>query len=255
MKRIFTGGAPVFPHTLDALAAVAPGAEIVAVYGSTEAEPIAKIERRQISGDDRRAMRTGAGLITGVPVPAVELAIVNDRWSTPLGPWTEEEFAREKLPSPAAGEIVVTGDHVLSGYLDGRGDAETKIRVGDRMWHRTGDAGYLDAAGRLWLLGRCGAKVDDEHGRLYPFAVECAISDVEGLRRSAFVAQHGARVLVVEPGDAAPAGVIERVRARLGWAQLDHVFVVARIPVDARHNAKVDYPALEKLLTARRSRS
>jgi olefin beta-lactone synthetase len=263
MERIFTGGAPVFPRALDALAAAAPGAEIVAVYGSTEAEPIAEIERRQISEDDRRAMREGAGLIAGVPDPAVNLAILNDRWSTPLGPWTEDDFAREVLPplavfrgtagTTSTGEIVVSGEHVLAGYLDGRGDPETKIRVGERVWHRTGDAGYLDRSGRLWLLGRCAAKVDDEHGRVYPFAVECAASDVEGLRRSAFVRRDGARTLVVEPaGGADTATVIERVRERLTWARLADVLVVARIPVDARHNAKVDYPALEKLLAARR---
>jgi acyl-CoA synthetase (AMP-forming)/AMP-acid ligase II len=179
----------------------------------------------------------------------VAVAILNDRWSTPLGPWTDEEFAREALPHSTTGEIVVSGDHVLSGYLDGRGDAETKIRVGRRVWHRTGDAGYLDAAGRLWLLGRCAAKVDDEHGRVYPFAVECAASDVAGLRRSAFTRSHGARVLVVEPDPGADSpDVIERVRTRLTWAHLADVLVVERIPVDARHNAKVDYPALQKLL-------
>jgi hypothetical protein len=41
--------------------------------------------------------------------------------------------------------------------------------------------------------------VDDEEGSgVYPFAVECAAGGVEGLRRSAFVRHHGARVLVVE---------------------------------------------------------
>ncbi|MFO1448420.1 MAG: AMP-binding protein [Opitutaceae bacterium] len=47
----------------------------------------------------------------------------------------------------AIGEIVVAGDHVLKGYLGGHGDAETKFKVGDETWHRTGDAGSLDAAG------------------------------------------------------------------------------------------------------------
>lgn len=58
------------------------------------------------------------------------------------------------------GEIVVTGQHVLKGYLDGRGDDETKFRVEEEIWHRTGDSGYLDEQGRLWLwnlseLGSC----------------------------------------------------------------------------------------------------
>ena len=46
------------------------------------------------------------------------------------------------------------------------GDEETKITVGEHVWHRTGDAGYLDAQGRLWLLGRCSAKANDNDGVL-----------------------------------------------------------------------------------------
>ncbi len=42
--EIYTGGAPVFPAMLRRLQAMAPAAAVVAVYGSTEAEPIARIE-------------------------------------------------------------------------------------------------------------------------------------------------------------------------------------------------------------------
>jgi olefin beta-lactone synthetase len=160
-----------------------------------------------------------------------------------------DDLARATLPPDSPGEIIVCGDHVLTGYLDGRGDSGTKIQVDGRVWHRTGDAGRRDAAGRLWLLGRCAAKVDDAEGRVYPFAVECAASGVEGLRRCAFVRHHGARVLVVElePG-AGRAAIVAGVRECVGWARLADVLVVPRIPVDGRHNAKVDYPALARLL-------
>jgi hypothetical protein len=101
----------------------------------------------------------------------------------------------------------------------------------------------------LWLLGRCAARVTDRHGTLYPFAVECAASDVPGLRRSAFVLHRGRRVLVI-----AVEGEGARVRAelmrRLEWAHLADVLIVGRVPVDRRHNAKVDYPALARLLDA-----
>ena len=249
MQRIFTGGAPVFPRTLDRLAAAAPAAHVVAVYGSTEAEPIAEIERRELADEDRAAMRRGAGLLAGRPVSAVRVRVVEDRWGNALGPWTSADLARATLPAAEAGEIVVAGDHVLRGYLDGRGDSETKIRVDADVWHRTGDAGCFDARGRLWLLGRCSAKVDDERGRLYPFAVECAVSDVAGLRRTAFVGRGGRRTLVLElENGAVAADVLREVRARIGWADIDETVVVPRIPVDGRHNAKVDYPALQRLL-------
>jgi acyl-CoA synthetase (AMP-forming)/AMP-acid ligase II len=246
-RHIFTGGAPVFPARLEAIAAVAPRASVVAVYGSTEAEPIAEIDWREIGQGDHVGMQQGAGLLSGKPVASIHIRILADRWGTPAGPWQLEDLERESLAAGLAGEIVVCGAHVLTGYLDGQGDQETKIRVDDRIWHRTGDAGYIDQAGRLWLLGRCSAKVSDGHGILYPFAVECAASYVAGVRRSAFVLHRGRRILVVEANGGA-ARLRDALMMRLAWARLADVLQVRRIPVDARHNAKVDYPALRRML-------
>jgi olefin beta-lactone synthetase len=246
-RRIDTGGAPVFPRTLDAIAAVAPNASVVAVYGSTEAEPIAEVDRRDVSAADRQAMTCGSGLLAGLPAASVQLRILADRWGTPVGPWTDADLDRETLASRAVGEIVVSGEHVLRGYLDGYGDEEAKIRVGSRVWHRTGDAGYLDEAGRLWLLGRCAAKATDDAGVTYPFAVECAAGEVAGVGRTAFVMHRGERLLVAEIAQDV-AAVRAELAARLAWARLADVVVVSRIPVDRRHNAKVEYPTLLKML-------
>jgi len=246
-RQIYTGGAPVFPKMLDAIAAVAPNASVVAVYGSTEAEPIAEIDRRDITPDDRAAMTRGAGLLAGYPTSRIQLRILPDRWGTPIGPMSAHDLDGDTLPPGGVGEIVVTGEHVLAGYLDGSGDEDTKIAIGQGVWHRTGDAGYLDTQGRVWLLGRCSAKASDSAGVLYPFAVECAASETPGVVRTAFVLHRGRRLLAAEiDGDAA------KIRAdlmhRLGWAGLADVVVVAEIPVDRRHNAKVEYPALVRVL-------
>lgn len=246
-RHIYTGGAPVFPKLLDALAAAAPNAAIIAVYGSTEAEPIAKIDRAQMTADDRAAMGRGAGLLAGPPVSSIRLLIVPDRWGSPVGPLEAGALERMALAPGAAGEIVVSGDHVLRGYLDGEGDTETKIHKGDRVWHRTGDAGYLDSAGRLWLLGRCSARLDDAAGAVYPFAAECAASEIAGVGRTALVMHGGRRILAAEiEGDG--TALRAALRERLAWARLDDVVLVDRIPVDRRHNAKVDYPELMRVL-------
>ena len=246
-ERIFTGGAPVFPKTLDAITAAAGRASVVAVYGSTEAEPIASIDVRDISEADRLAMQHGAGVLAGTPAPSIEVHVLPDRWGQPIGAQCQGHFDREILGTDCPGEIVVSGDHVLEGYLDGVGNRDTKIAVGDRVWHRTGDAGYFDVRGRLWLLGRCSAKVVDDSGVLYPLAVECAASEVEGVRRSALVQHHGLRVLVVET-DRNVALLRETLLQRLAWARLVDVIAVSRIPVDHRHNAKTDLAALTRIL-------
>jgi acyl-CoA synthetase (AMP-forming)/AMP-acid ligase II len=246
-ERIFVGGAPVFPGLLDRLAAVAPRARVVAVYGSTEAEPIADIDRADVSDADRAAMIAGRGLLTGRPVTAVRVVILPDRWGQPLAAMRAEDFAASCLTDGSPGEIVVTGAHVLPGYLHGIGDEETKCRVGDDVWHRTGDAGWIDEHGRIWLLGRCAARVSDARGAFYPFSVECAAVEILGVRRAAAVAVRGRRVLALELHPRAPAPDLNRLAGPLSWACLDDVRVVARIPVDRRHNAKVDYAALARM--------
>lgn len=248
LQRIYIGGAPVFPSLLERLQEVAPQAEIVAVYGSTEAEPIAHIARRAMLPGDIPAMLDGGGLLAGCPVPEIQLRILRDRWGTPIGPYTAAELARQCLPADRPGEIVVSGDHVLPGYVEGQGDQESKFRVDGAVWHRTGDAGYLDAAGRVWLLGRCAARVDDDRGTLYPFAVECAISCHPQVRRAALVARAGQRILALDLYRPMGHADLDALASAVAWARLDELRVLHHIPVDRRHNAKIDYPALHRLL-------
>ncbi|MGE0128394.1 MAG: AMP-binding protein [Blastocatellales bacterium] len=247
-KRIYTGGAPVFPRALDKLQAVAPQAEIVAVYGSTEAEPIAHVARGEMKSEDIEAMIGGRGLLAGHPVSEIKLRILRNQSGEPADSFTATEFEAARARADEPGEIVVSGDHVLSGYWRGQGDREIKFKVDGEVWHRTGDAGYVDEAGRLWLLGRLEARINDARGALYPFAVECAASHHAGLRRAAIIAHEGQRLLVIEPSDDEQAPELAALRRSLAWAHIDEMRRLKRIPVDRRHNAKVDYPRLRRLL-------
>jgi acyl-CoA synthetase (AMP-forming)/AMP-acid ligase II len=247
-RKIFTGGAPVFPQLLDRLQTVAPHADAVAVYGSTEAEPIAHIARNEMSDADIAAMVNGGGLLAGKPVSEIHLRILRQQWGKPIAPMTTTEFDAMCVSEGSAGEIVVSGAHVLSGYLHGHGDEETKFKVDGVVWHRTGDAGYLDADGRLWLLGRCAARIEDGRGELYPFTVECAVSSFAEIRRSAVIAHNARRILCIERRNPKSSLDLAGIRKTLEWAHLDEIRIFPAIPVDKRHNAKIDYPALRQLL-------
>jgi acyl-CoA synthetase (AMP-forming)/AMP-acid ligase II len=248
VRRIIAGGAPVLPRLLDHLQAMAPGAKVVAVYGSSEAEPIAMVSRDELRAEDRAATCAGHGLLAGAPVPTIRLRILPDRWGDPIGPFTIDSFDAESLAPGEPGEIVVCGNHVLKSYGAGSQDeAANKFLVGDRMWHRTRDAGYLDANGRLWLLGRCAARIVDRHSVTYPFSVEAAVAEDPGVRRAAFFAQSGRRVCTIEPQERQHPD-LGRIAERLAWARVDEIRIWKRIPVDRRHNAKVDYLALAKLM-------
>jgi acyl-CoA synthetase (AMP-forming)/AMP-acid ligase II len=231
----------------------APSAEIVAVYGSTEAEPIAHVAEAEIQPEDRERMVAGEGLLTGRPVAEVELRILPDRSGTPIGPFSREEFEAEACPPNTPGEIVVTGPHVVPGYLDGRGDDENKFEVEGTRWHRTGDAGRLDADARLWLLGRCEATVRDDRGTLYPFAVECGARLHEDVRHAALAQWEGRRMLAVEPTSPQRGVDRQNLREQLAGIILDDIVVLSEIPLDRRHNAKVDYPTLYDRLGQRLS--
>jgi acyl-CoA synthetase (AMP-forming)/AMP-acid ligase II len=189
-------------------------------------------------------------LLVGKPVTGLQLRVIRDCWGTPLGEMSGTDFSDASMPAGSAGEIVVSGEHVLPGYLHGQGDEETKFKVDGTMWHRTGDAGYLDGTGRLWLLGRCVARIDDEHGTAYPFAAEAVAYTDPNVRRAALLAHRGRRVLAIQSYGRGSVDT-RRLRQELAWAHVNEVCVLSHIPVDKRHNAKIDYPRLRELMNAR----
>ncbi len=246
LDALYTGGAPVFPGLLRKLAQVLPQTVITAVYGSTEAEPIAELRYSDIGEDDYQQMAEGGGLLAGRTVEQIDCRILENNWGRPLGNLSQDTFRQLTKENEQPGEIVVHGAHVLTGYLDGVGDAENKFSVEDSVWHRTGDLGYFDARGRLWLLGRCSAVMDDGHGVAYPFAIETAARQVQGIEKAAFCRVGDDRVLVIET-ETGRERAGESLASVIKKFHIDRL-VLHKIPMDKRHNAKVNYPKLLQLL-------
>lgn len=246
LKALFTGGAPVYPELLTRLKRLAPNAKVVAVYGSTEAEPIAEFEFNDMSSDILQSMSTGSGLYAGPPVEDIQLRIIANQHDQKLGPWTDLELENQTLEPGKVGEIIVAGPHVLKGYMDGQGDHETKISVGHDIWHRTGDLGTLDKEGLLWLQGRASAAIKDSKGELYPFAIETAAMTCESIQRVALCLFKYQRTLVVETDQ--PFDQIKENLKPLCDRYFIENLINMKIPLDRRHNAKVDYPSLYKML-------
>ena len=215
LSSIFTGGGPVFPDLLKKLASVYPHADIVSVYGSTEAEPIAHQHYKNVPISAWKEMKSGSGLYAGKPVDRINLDIVDD-------------------------EIIVSGDHVNLSYMNGVGDAENKIKRGNKIWHKTGDAGRLVEDGSLWLRGRVSAKA----GNFYPFEVEVAARDWPGVRQAALIPGSTPPCLALA-GSEPEAGVWEDCATPFAGLE---IIKLKAIPLDKRHQSKVDYTALEKHL-------
>ena len=241
-RTIHTGGAPVFPSLLGVIQSAHPGMEIVTVFGSTEAEPIAHIPWSDVSEADRQRMSEGKGLLVGKPVPATRLRIIPDQSGKPIAAMTGRALDNMTLATGETGEIIVTGDHVLQGYLHGKGDEENKIRAGSTTWHRTGDAARIDENGRVWLLGRCSAAIRKNNTTIYPFGIECAAMHQTGVARCAVILLNGKVTLLVQgkPDAHLETNLLRRLKP-LG---AERVLSTPNIPVDKRHNAKIDYHAL-----------
>jgi acyl-coenzyme A synthetase/AMP-(fatty) acid ligase len=154
------------------------------------------------------------------------------------------------------GEILVSAPHVKEAYdrlwLTQRESADLP------GWHRTGDVGHFDAAGRLWVEGRLAHVVTAPGGVVTPVGAEQAIERVDDVRLAAIVgvgpAGTQAVVAVVEtvppartPGPAAPE-LAARVRkaAQEAGVKVSAVLVVPAQPTDIRHNAKIDRTRLAR---------
>lgn len=142
------------------------------------------------------------------------------------------------------GEIEVTGDHVNKSYLDPAQTAENKVIDGDKVWHRTGDAGRLDAQGHLWLLGRVGDEVRGPNGPIHPFAVEVTAQVWPGVTRCDLMKKAGHAVLAIE-GERAN---VQDWRTRAKAFGIDRVEVITAMPMDARHHSKIDRGKLARML-------
>ncbi|MGI9262471.1 MAG: hypothetical protein ACR2QR_10575, partial [Woeseiaceae bacterium] len=236
---------------------IAPAAIVRVVYGSTEAEPIACIDVADMSLRSRDRMQRGSGLLVGRPIDGCAVRIISSKPGQAVPPCSSEAFDSLCLSvsdDNAIGEIVVSGKHVLAGYADATNNSTNKIEVAGTIWHRTGDAGYFDARGRLWLVGRCSAAIDDRWGTVYPFQVEYAVNAVPGIRRCALLQQGGQRVLVLETTGRDFRSACSAAARCIANHHIDRILTVRKIPLDKRHHTKIDYPALLAMLDGRVTR-
>jgi acyl-CoA synthetase (AMP-forming)/AMP-acid ligase II len=245
VRVVTVGGAPVSRSLCARVRRVFPQAACYVLYGSTEAEPMA------IASMDDVVAADGDGYLVGRPAALTELVLVALPRPTPvLGARGIDAY---RVPQGSEGEVVVRGPHVNRRYVDNP-EADRELKLADPaggVWHRTRDVGRLDEQGRLWLTGHVGAEVRHSGRVLQPFLVEAAVAGVPGVTRAALVAHASAAEgeLIVEAETDASVRGVRAVLAARGLGSLA-VRRLARIPVDRRHNSKIDRPALRAVLAA-----
>ncbi|KAJ3682484.1 hypothetical protein LUZ60_015057 [Juncus effusus] len=131
LKFVGSGAAPLGKDVMQAVSKNVPHAEIVQGYGMTETTGIISLEYPK-EGESREFGSTGT------LAPGVEAKIV-------------ETDTSNILPPNKLGEICVRGPNIMQGYFGKAEATEFTLKEG---WLHTGDLGYFDENGQLFVVDR-----------------------------------------------------------------------------------------------------
>ncbi len=260
--RILVGGGPVGPDLAEVVLRAFPHAheEAWGVYGSTEAEPIAHVPLARMVSRSAQL----PGFFVGAVVSETTARLLSlDAPRDGAALQTMGAIEAHTVTAPhRVGEVIVAGEHVVGKYLDNpEANRRHKLRPdAGPVWHRTGDTGRWDEEGALWLTGRVKDVVQTAAGAVEPFTVEREVNEWPEVARSALVSvpcgdqgSHAFLVVELERWESWPS-VFEQARAWLdarGYGDVAPVRV-PWLPVDRRHQTKLDRVTLRQYLTLHR---
>ena len=151
MRFIISGGAPLDKKVAKGFNDI--GIELVQGYGLTETAPV-------IAAENHKKKKSGS---IGFPMDNVELEIVNK-------------------DENGIGELRVKGPNVMLGYYENEEETKKVIKDG---WFYTGDLGYIDSEGFIFLTGRQKDMIVLKNGKkVFPEELETLINRLELVKES-----------------------------------------------------------------------
>jgi acyl-coenzyme A synthetase/AMP-(fatty) acid ligase len=237
LRLVLGAGAPVPRATLAGIAALCPSADVRTPYGMTEALPATDVTWPEID-----AAGPGPGVLVGRPLTGVDVMI------SAVGADGAADGSPSKQPG-VLGEVLVRGSHLKDRY--DRLWATERASSRDPGWHRTGDVGTLDDSGRLWIGGRLAHVITTADGPVAPVELEQRVEALAEVSQAAAVGVGpvGVQVVVLvivladHSTGIADLALIDRVRATTS-VPVAAVLLRQSLPVDIRHQSKVDRRAL-----------
>ncbi|MBR4637163.1 MAG: AMP-binding protein [Bacteroidales bacterium] len=108
------------------------------------------------------------------------------------------EVRIDDVNSEGVGEIVVRGDNVMLGYY--KNEEATKGSFTDDGWLRTGDLGYVDKGGNIFIKGRCKTMLLGPSGQnIYPEEIEDKLNNMPFVMESIVVQRENRIVALIHP--------------------------------------------------------
>ncbi len=233
LQYISSGGAPLAAEVAEQFAKRVPSARIRQGYGLTETSSL-------ISSSPIGRERPGS---VGLPVPGTEVRILDD--------------AGNELPINAVGEICARSPGVMQGYWHSPEATAEALRHG---WLHTGDLGYLDDDGYLFIVDRKKDLIIRGGFNVYPRDVEDALLEHPALESAGVVGRpdekSGEEVVAfvsLRPGaEATSEELVGWARQRIGGYKYPReVHVIDAIPLT--NVGKVDRKALRRQLAVSRA--
>lgn len=202
VRLVLSGSAPLEADVIEKFTSIT-GIPVHQGYGLTEAAPVVT---STLCSKDPHAGSVGAAL------PGIELRLVDETWG--------------QVEGEDPGQIQVRGDNLFSGYWPDGADGPDVDG-----WYATGDVGFLDAEGDLFLVDRVKELVIVSGFNVYPTEVEDVIREVEGVADAAVIG-----VPDEETGEAVVAYVVpSRPTTHLEEAVRAHAIVrLARFKLPSR---------------------
>ena len=196
LRRFLQAGGSLAPGMIEELHRTIPNAEVFVMYGQTEATA-----RISCLPSERLQEKLGSA---GLPLDNVVVRIVDEQG--------------QQLEDGDTGEIHVSGPSICGGYLDEPEATMNKLSEG---WLKTGDLGYRDRDGYLWIKGRTSDFVKIRGYRVGLAEVEARVGTVPGVCECAATGvQHpeageALALFVVEEDGTKDGSLLEKVRQAL----------------------------------------
>src|SRR5262244_2310849 len=150
LRSLVHGGSPIATEVVRRAHAAFPNTELIHVYGATELAPMATALRHE-----EKLVESDLARSCGQAVAGVDIRVVD-----PSG---------HDLPPGEIGEVVVRGPNVMQGYWNKPEQTADALRHG---WYHSGDLGYMNAQGYIFLVDRAKDMIISGGENVYSTEVE-----------------------------------------------------------------------------------